>query len=444
MFLERLMKGARIAVKQCMNIKSGEKVIIITDKKMPVELSKALAEAVKEVGAKCKIELITSRDIDGIEPSKDIAELMKTPDALFILTSWSISHTAARRNASEAGVRIASMPKVTEFSLTEGGLTADYREVKELTEIMAKKLENAKKIRINSENGTDFTTIVEGREWVKDNGMIHEKGNFCNLPAGEVAVAPVEETSQGTIVIDKMAFYGERIRYTVKNGFAEKIVGSKRLENEVNEVGRLGRNIAEIGIGTNPKARIIGNILEDEKVFGTVHIALGNSLSLHGKVDVPIHLDGIILKPTLEVDGKIIIKDGKWTFLDDSFVKTSKEVNRTVNIEEERKIESKNPTQQNTNSGYQIQSINKKSYEPYIVREPLESHYFDPWIGGWTRLNNRFVINPQLYGYWIKIVEIHEKLHNIYKTGDEGFVERMTQYNFRNGYFNLSGGYSSL
>jgi leucyl aminopeptidase (aminopeptidase T) len=434
------MKGARIAVNQCMNVKLNEKVLIITDKKMPIELSEALAKAVKEVGADYRIELAQSRDVDGVEPSKDIAELMKTADVLFLLTSWSISHTAARRNASKAGARIASMPKVTEFSFTEGGLTADYREVNVLTEILAKRLENAKNIRITSDNGTDFTAIVEGRKWVKD-GMIHEKGNFCNLPAGEAAVSPVEETSQGTIVLDKMAFYGERIRYTVKNGFVEKIEGSERLEKELNKVGRLARNIAEIGVGTNSKARIIGNILEDEKVFGTVHIALGNSLSLHGKVDVPLHIDGIILKPTLEVDGEIIIKDGKWTFLEKNIVKTSKKIEKTVDIKEERKTEPNIPIEKNTDSGYQIQSTDKKPYEPYIFREPLESHYFDPWIGGWTRLNNRFVINPQLYGYWIKIVEIHEKIHNIYKTGDESFVERMTNYNFRNGYFNLSGGY---
>jgi aminopeptidase len=220
MSLDKLMKGARIAVNQCMNVKPGEKVIIITDKKMPIELSESLAKAVKEIGADCMIKLIPSKEVNGTEPSKEIAELMKTPDVLFILTSWSLSHTAARRTASEVGVRIASMPKVTEFSFTEGGLTADYREVKRLTEIMSKKLENAKKVRITSNNGTDFTADVEGREWIKDDGMIHEKGSFHNLPAGETAVAPLEGTSQGIIVIDKMAFYGEGIRYTVENGFA--------------------------------------------------------------------------------------------------------------------------------------------------------------------------------------------------------------------------------
>ena len=441
MSLERLMNGARIAVNQCMAIKKGERVLIITDRNMPKELSEALMQAVKEIGVECEVKVIEPLKMDGQEPPEYVAELMKTSDAMFLVTSWSLSHTKARRNATKLGVRIASMPKVSEFSFIEGGLTADYRGVKELTEIMTKKLENAKKIRITSDNGTDFTASVEGREWVEDDGIINEKGKFCNLPAGETATAPVEGTSQGTIVLDKMASHGDGIRYTVKNGFVEKIEGSERLESEVNKVGRLARNIAEIGIGTNPKAKIIGNILEDEKVFGTIHIALGNSLSLHGKVDVPLHLDGIILKPTLEVDGKILIKNGIWVFLDDFENKNLRK--------NETKIENKSPEQEKSRKefqeikskhGYHISYNEKrKPYEPYIVREPLESHYFEPWIGGWTRLNNKFVINPTLYGYWIKIVEIHEKIHNIYKTGDEGFVERMTRYNFRNGYFNLSG-----
>jgi leucyl aminopeptidase (aminopeptidase T) len=381
MSLERLMKGARIAVNECMEIKPDEKVVIITDKNMPKNLSETLMQAVKEVGARCEIKLIEPMKVNGQESSEDVAKLMKTPDALFIVTSKSLSHTKARRDATKLGVRIASMPKVNEFSFTEGGLTADYREVKEFTEIMTKRIENAKKIKITSDNGTNFTADVEGREWVEDDGMINEKGKFCNLPAGETSTAPVEETSQGTIVLDKMASYGEKIRYTVKNGFVEKIEGSERLETEVNKVGRLARNIAEIGIGTNPKAKIIGNILEDEKVFGTIHIAIGNSLSLHGKIDVPLHLDGIILKPTLEVDGKVLIKDGKWIFLDDFTDKNVKKNEpKTENNDSPETEKSKKEFQVNqSKSSYRVSySQEKKPYEPYIVREPLESHYFDP------------------------------------------------------------------
>jgi leucyl aminopeptidase (aminopeptidase T) len=441
MFVEELMEGARIAVNQCMKIQPNEKVIIITDKKMPRELSEALTRAVEEVRADCTVRFMKPLKVNGQEPTEDIAELMKTPDALFLVTSRSLSHTKARREASKAGVRIASMPKVTEFSFTKGGLTADYRKVKELTETMAEKLKDAKTIRITSDNGTDFTTCVEGREWKNDDGMIHEKGNFCNLPGGEVAVAPIEGTARGIVVVDKMAYYGDGIRWFVKDGFVEKIEGSELLERVVDGIGPDARNIAEIGIGTNYKARIIGNILEDEKVFGTVHIALGNNLSLGGRVDVPLHVDGIIIKPNLEVDGKLLIENGRWTFLEnfEEILQISEEMKRN---EERRGIIRKHSSTQ-TNDDEKMRgsitfnySINnqKRSYEPYIVREPLESHYFDPWVGGWTRLNGRFVVNPQLYGYWIKIVEIHEKIHNLYETKDENFVERMTQYVFRNCY----------
>jgi len=443
--MKNLMIGARIAVNQCMNVKPGEKVLIITDRKMPKELSEALMNAVREVGAHCILKFIEPLKVNGQEPSKEIAELMKTPDALFLVTSRSLSHTKARRDASKSGVRIASMPKVTEFSFSEGGLTADYRKVKELTEKMEEKLKHAKTIKITSDNGTNFVTNVEGREWFKDDGMIREKGNFHNLPAGEIATTPVEGTSQGTIVIDKMAYYGEEIKWTVNNGFAEKIEGSELLERVVNEVGHNGRNIAELGIGTNPNAKIIGNILEDEKVFGTVHIALGNNVSFGGKVDIPLHVDGIILKPTLEVDGQILIKDGEWTFLDDSSF-----VENTQMSSSEQKPKTKDfpvqvkqheETSNSSGIGYNLGYPNKNTQDPYIVRELLESHYFDSWVGGWTRLNGRFVINPDLYSEMIKIVEIHEKIHNIYNTGNEAFVEKMTWHNYRNGYFDLSGGY---
>ena len=77
-------------------------------------------------------------------------------------------------------------------------------------------------------------------------------------------------------------------------------------------MGRNARNVAELGVGTNKQATLTGNVLEDEKVFGTVHIAFGDNSSMGGKVSVESHLDGILLKPTLIIDGDTIIKDGEF------------------------------------------------------------------------------------------------------------------------------------
>lgn len=85
----------------------------------------------------------------------------------------------------------------------------------------------------------------------------------------------------------------------------------KKLKQQLDSVGKEARNIAEFGIGTNDSARLSGVLLEDEKVMGTIHIALGNNVSMGGSVNVPIHLDGVVKKPTVWMDGKMLMKDGK-------------------------------------------------------------------------------------------------------------------------------------
>ncbi|MFT4326928.1 MAG: aminopeptidase, partial [Candidatus Woesearchaeota archaeon] len=127
--------------------------------------------------------------------------------------------------------------------------------------------------------------------------------------------------TNGTIVYDgSIAGVGKittPIKLEVKKGKAtivSKNKDSTKLKKLLESVGPKAYNLAELGIGTNPNAILTGNVLEDEKVLGTCHIALGNDLSYNGTNNVPIHLDGIILKPTITVDGKIIMKDGKEYF----------------------------------------------------------------------------------------------------------------------------------
>ena len=86
---------------------------------------------------------------------------------------------------------------------------------------------------------------------------------------------------------------------------------AQRLNDMLEPFGRKGRNIAELGIGTNDQAIITGQILEDEKVMGTVHIALGNNLSMGGTCDVGIHVDGVFTRPTVYADDRVLMKDGK-------------------------------------------------------------------------------------------------------------------------------------
>ena len=305
-----LLKGAKIAVRECMNVKPNEKVLIITDKKMDKSIPLAIYRESLEITDNVDIKIIKTPKHDGEEPNKKIANLMKKYDVIFIPTSKSLTHTKAVRNASKKA-RIASMPNITKFSLETGAMTADYNKVNRLCKIMLRHVKKAKNVRITSRNGTDLELEVGKYRWFEDNGIYHNPG-VGNLPAGEVFTAPNEGKANGILIIDKYGEYGDNIKITIEDGYAVEIHGSEKLEKEINKLGKKARNIAELGIGTNPKAKVIGNVLEDEKVYGTVHIALGNNKFAGGRVNIPFHVDGIILKPTLQVGRKILIKNGKW------------------------------------------------------------------------------------------------------------------------------------
>jgi leucyl aminopeptidase (aminopeptidase T) len=211
------------------------------------------------------------------------------------------------------------MPAITLDVFVEG-MSIDYSMVKSNCDNMLRALEGAKEVRVTSPLGTEVRFSVEGRKFIADTGILTEKGSFGNLPAGEVFVAPVEGTANGVMVFDgAIAGVGTLktpVKVLVEDGFAVKFEGGdeaqrlKRLLESVNL--REAFNVAEFGIGTNPGARIVGNILMDEKVYKTVHIAFGDNSTIGGRVKAGIHLDGIITRPTVHVDGKMIMRDGEW------------------------------------------------------------------------------------------------------------------------------------
>ncbi len=104
------------------------------------------------------------------------------------------------------------------------------------------------------------------------------------------------------------------LRIEVRDGFAEEITGGEeatKFKGLLELHGRLSRNVAEFGIGTNDRAKITGLILEDEKVLGTIHIAFGDNVTMGGTVNVQSHLDGLVLSPTVWFDDRKIMEHGR-------------------------------------------------------------------------------------------------------------------------------------
>src|SRR3990170_3218984 len=183
--------GALTAVKECLNIKPWEKVLVLTDRKM-LGIGKTLYEASKKVAPKTSLVVTKLTGRDGKEPPKDIAKAMKASDAVIAVTYYSLTHTRASWNAYGKGARIASMPRVAKFSFTKGGLTADYEEVNRLCKKMNRALKGSKGVMITSSNGTNVSLSVKGRKWHDDEGIFKKGTKPGNLPAGEVGIAPVE------------------------------------------------------------------------------------------------------------------------------------------------------------------------------------------------------------------------------------------------------------
>ena len=316
-----MMKGARILVTTCTNVKPGETVLIVTDNKM-MTIAQAVAAATRERRAEPVIAVIDQRSADSTEPPAPVAAAMKRADVIFTPVSISITHTQAIKDALESGARAVALSAFTEQMLISGGIEADFAQVKIVCKAVGARLSSAKVVHLTSKEGTDLTFRVQGRRINTMTGVV-ERGEFSPVPNAEVNVSPIEKTANGTLVVDASIPYlgigllKKPIRFTVKDGFIIGIEGG-----DPDQVGKLKAawqqqqdpnvyNIAELGLGMNPKCRFVGLMLEDEGVLGSVHIGTGTSITLGGTVKAHSHYDLIMSRPTLELDGVALIQDGK-------------------------------------------------------------------------------------------------------------------------------------
>lgn len=245
-----------------------------------------------------------------------VADAMLEATAVLAATSFSLSHTEARRAATRRGVRIAALSRITEDTFAHAMLV-DYARLKADGDRLAARLSAASTCHVTSPAGTDVRLTLEGRTAVCDAGDLAHAGAFGNLPAGEAYIAPIETTGDGVIVFDgALAGYGllrRPLRVTLKGGYAVEATGEAAdwLLQTLDAGSKKGRCIAELGIGTNPRARVTDLILEAEKARGTAHLAFGTSASFGGANVANVHIDGLMRAPTVELDGRVLVRDGE-------------------------------------------------------------------------------------------------------------------------------------
>jgi len=307
---DALAAAATTAVEQCTGLDESESCAIVTDdERRPI--GEALYEAASAVTDDAVILQYPPGDQHGEEPPAPVAAAMAGADVFLAPTTKSISHTRARGDACEAGARGATLPGITEDVFVTG-LDADYDAIAAHCRDVLAQVEDADEIRVTAPAGTDITFEPGGRAWNTDTGIVHEPGDFSNLPAGEVFVSPT--SADGTYVVDGtmrphgLLDEGQELRFEVEDGYVTEISNDEirgQVEAAAEEVGRDAYNLAELGIGTNVGVtELVGSVLLDEKAAGTVHVAIGDDAGIGGDTDAPLHLDGIIREPTVFADGE--------------------------------------------------------------------------------------------------------------------------------------------
>ncbi|MEM4485857.1 MAG: aminopeptidase [Zestosphaera sp.] len=312
---ETLLRAAETALTRCLRVRAGESLLVITDEPLR-NIGLHLWLKARELGAEAVYVEIIPRSVHGEEPPKPVAEAMKASDVVVAPTSKSITHTVARKEAAEKGARVATMPGITEDIFIRT-MSVDYELVQRVTNAVADVLDEGREVRVVTDLGTDLTFSIEGRRARRSTGVLVNPGDWGNLPSGEAYIAPVEGTANGVVVVDgSMAGVGllaQPIRIAFRDGVAARIEGSPeaaKLNELLSRYGDEARSLGEFGVGTNPGARVSGVVLEDEKAMGTIHIALGSNFDFGGRVKAPVHLDGIVMKPSVYVDGRLLMREG--------------------------------------------------------------------------------------------------------------------------------------
>lgn len=332
---ENITAGVRTMLEVNMGWQPGERLLVVTDIPRPEDwatdplptlagmldraiLARQVAEIARRMRPEATVDFVVypATGGHGAEPPADLAARLAQADVVIALTTYSLSHTDAREGATQAGVRLASMPGfLAAMFYPDGPMAVDYHQVAAEAEAIAQRLTAARQAWVRSPAGTDIRFSLVGRAGMADTGLYRQKGAWGNLPAGEAYIAPVEGTAEGILVVPAGGYpdLTEEMHLVFRAGQVVEVLGGGRVGEELRQFLRPGddaplysarRNLAELGVGTNPNARRPDNILEAEKIRGTVHLAIGDNAHMGGQVTADYHEDFVIPQAELWLDGQ--------------------------------------------------------------------------------------------------------------------------------------------
>jgi leucyl aminopeptidase (aminopeptidase T) len=306
------------------DLRPDDDVVIVSDSRSEFKVAQLAFELALARGADASWSHVRARDRNGDELPAPIQAAVRASDLVLLLTSWSPSHSMGIIEAMSRGARVMSMPGLTMDMMMRGAATADYAEVKALTDRWGEHLARGREITVTTKLGTELRAQLGGwdRLPLLDGGPLPRgAGGLGNFPAGEAAICPMEGTAEGRVVIDRtvsttLAPLRQSIVLTIEGGIVTDIAGGReadQLARFLDDADEGARVVAEIALGTNPRALHVGVILEDEKALGTAHVGLGNATGFGGLNESSVHVDGVFAGASVTVDGVPLLAHGQVT-----------------------------------------------------------------------------------------------------------------------------------
>ena len=318
------MRGAKVAVEDCASIKKGENVLIVTDFET-LHCALIISSVAYAIGADTEMSVMIPRELDGQEPTPSITAAMKESDVILMPVSKSLAHTRATNAALETGARVLSLTATSEELLASDAYKADFRKQRPICETVAELFTDTNEVSITTDAGTDLVVSAVGRKGNAHSCIVDMPGMFSAAPNIEANFAPVEDSMEGIFIADASIPYlgigklTSPVKFTIKKGKIAKTEGGhqaetiKRIWSEQNDPNVY--NIAQVAVGLNPEIKVpIGRLgcNYDEGAFGSAHIGIGTSSNLGGKISASTHFDAVMNKPTIKLDGKILLKNGEF------------------------------------------------------------------------------------------------------------------------------------
>lgn len=310
-----------------LNVKAGERILIVTDTGIEPILWEALAAAANLMGIEPTIAIMTPRDTHALNPTGAICAAAKAPEVDFViyLTSTALAHSPLNADLLDIGKRHILMEELTTQMLRPGGPAhADYAALNVLGKKVERIFTAGKQVRITCPNGTDLTASIDGREGRAITGRIFalraNGGGGCAFPDGETHICPVEGTGEGKVVFDLTAHsvgaLSEPITLHIEKGFVTRIEGGaqadtwRKILEQYGDPGSYNAP-AEIAVGLNDRVTPMGLMRTDKKKYATAHVGIGDTVALGGTCHARLRLEGVISRPHIVVDGIDVTRDGR-------------------------------------------------------------------------------------------------------------------------------------